>query len=101
MKVLVEDGLIENAAEMGTYFSDQLSELPQKNIKEIRARGLLIGVEMKQEAGPARKYCEALQGESILAKETHDTTIRFAPPLIIDKEAIDWAMERIRGVLSA
>ena len=101
LKVLVEDGLIENAAEMGTYFSDQLSELPQKNIKEIRARGLLIGVEMKQEAGPARKYCEALQGESILAKETHDTTIRFAPPLIIDKEAIDWAMERIRGVLSA
>ena len=101
LKVLVEDGLIENAAEMGTYFSDQLSELPQKNIKEIRARGLLIGVEMKQEAGPARKYCEALQGESILAKETHDTTIRFAPPLIIDKKAIDWAMERIRGVLSA
>ena len=100
LKVLVDDGLIENAAMMGEYFSDQLAELPQKNIKEIRSRGLLIGVEMKQAAGPARKYCEALQNGGILAKETHDTTIRFAPPLIIDKEAIDWAMERIRGILS-
>ena len=101
LKILVEEGMIENAAIMGEYFSDQLAEIPQNNIKEIRSRGLLIGVEMKKEAGPAREYCEALQKEGILAKETHDTTIRFAPPLIIDKEAIDWAMQRIRIVLSS
>lgn len=100
LKVLVEEDMINNAANMGEYLSDQLAEIPQKNIKEIRSRGLLIGVEMKKEAGLARKYCEGLQAEGILAKETHDTTIRFAPPLIIDKKAIDWAIPRIRRVLS-
>jgi ornithine--oxo-acid transaminase len=99
LKVIVDEKLIENAASMGEYFTDQLAELPQKNIKEIRSRGLLIGVEMKDEAGPARKYCEQLQQNGILAKETHETTIRFAPPLIIDKETIDWAMPKIRAVL--
>lgn len=101
LKVLVEERMIENSAAMGEYFVEQLAELPQKNIKEIRARGLLIGVEIKQESGSARKYCEALQTKGILAKETHDTTIRFAPPLIIDKEAIDWAIPKIRTVLSS
>ena len=100
LKVLTEEGLIENAARMGEYFSDQLAELPQKNIQEIRARGLLIGVEMKTSAGVARPYCEALQEKGILAKETHESTIRFAPPLIIDEATIDWAMERIRPVLT-
>jgi ornithine--oxo-acid transaminase len=74
--------------------------MPQKNIKEIRARGLLIGVEIKKESGYARTYCEALQKKGILAKETHESTIRFAPPLIIDRETIDWALPRIREVLS-
>jgi ornithine--oxo-acid transaminase len=100
LKVLTEEGMIQNAAVMGEYFSDQLAELPQKNIKEIRARGLLIGVEMKEESGQARGYCEGLQSEGILAKETHDTTSRFAPPLIIDKDTIDWAMPKIKKVLS-
>jgi ornithine--oxo-acid transaminase len=100
LKVLVEEGMIENAAVMGEYFSEQLAEMPQKNIREIRSRGLLIGVEMKTEAGPARGYCEGLQKKGILAKETHDTTIRFAPPLIIDKAVIDWAMPMIRDVLA-
>jgi len=100
LKVLTEEGLIENAARMGEYFSDQLAEMPQKNIQEIRARGLLIGVEMKASAGVARPYCEALQEQGILAKETHESTIRFAPPLIIDAPTIDWAMERIRKVLT-
>jgi ornithine--oxo-acid transaminase len=100
LKVLVEEGMIENAAVMGEYFSEQLAEMPQKNIREIRSRGLLIGVEMKTEAGPARGYCEGLQNKGILAKETHDTTIRFAPPLIIDKAVIDWAMPMIRDVLA-
>lgn len=100
LKVLTEEGLIENAARMGEYFSDQLAEMPQKNIQEIRARGLLIGVEMKASAGVARPYCEALQEQGILAKETHESTIRFAPPLIIDAPTIDWAMERVRKVLT-
>ena len=100
LKVLTEEGMIENAARMGEYFSEQLAEIPQKNIQEIRARGLLIGVEMKTSAGIARPYCEALQEKGILAKETHESTIRFAPPLIIEKETIDWAMTRIREVLA-
>lgn len=100
LKVLVEEGMVENAAFMGEYFNEQLAEMPQKNIREIRSRGLLIGVEMKTEAGLARGYCEGLQEKGILAKETHDTTIRFAPPLIIDKAVIDWAMPMIRDVLA-
>ena len=100
LKVLTEEGMIENAARMGEYFSEQLAEIPQKNIQEIRARGLLIGVEMKTSAGIARPYCEALQEKGILAKETHESTIRFAPPLIIEKETIDWAMTRIREALA-
>ncbi len=100
IKVIVEENLIDNARLMGEYFTEQLYEMPQKNIKEIRARGLLIGVEMKKEAGNARVFCEALQKRGILAKETHDTTIRFAPPLIIDRETIDWALPRIKEVIA-
>jgi len=99
LRVIVEDNMIENAAILGKYFADQLAEIPSSKIKEVRSRGLLIGVELKKEAGNARKYCEILQEKGILAKETHETTIRFAPPLIIDKETIDWALERIRDAL--
>ena len=99
LRVLVEDNMIENAAILGEYFSDHLAEIPSPNIKEVRSRGLLIGVELKREAGNARKYCEILREKGILAKETHDTTIRFAPPLIIDIGTIDWALERIRETL--
>ena len=100
LKVLVDEKMVENAAAMGEYFAEQLYEIPQKNIKEIRAKGLLIGVEVKESAGNARHFCEKLQNEGILAKETHDTTIRFAPPLIIDKQTIDWALPKIRKVLA-
>lgn len=100
LKVITDENLTENAAKMGEYFAEQLFEMPQKNIKEVRARGLLIGVEIKSESGNARTYCEALKSLGILAKETHDTTIRFAPPLIIDKETIDWALPKIREVIS-
>ena len=99
LKVLVEEQLVENAAELGEYFQDQLAEIPSKHIKEVRGKGLLIGVELKPEAGGARRFCEALQDSGILAKETHETTIRFAPPLVIDKPTIDWALEKIRPVL--
>ena len=85
---------------MGEYLMDQLSEIPSRHIKEVRGKGLLIGVELKPEAGGARRFCEALQQEGILAKETHQTVIRFAPPLIIDKATLDWAIPRIRDVLT-
>jgi len=84
---------------MGEYFQDQLCEIPSKHVREVRGKGLLIGVELKPEAGGARRFCESLQNSGILAKETHESIIRFAPPLIIDKTTIDWALERIRNVL--
>jgi ornithine--oxo-acid transaminase len=99
LRVLIEEDMIENAAEMGEYFMDQLVEINSPHIKEVRGKGLLIGVELKREAGGARRFCEALQHNGILAKETHVNTIRFAPPLIITEAETDWAMERIRPVL--
>jgi ornithine--oxo-acid transaminase len=99
LKVIVDEHLIENAALLGEYFRDQLAEIPSRHIKEVRGKGMLIGVELKPEAGGARKFCEELQKSGILAKETHEATIRFAPPLIIDKQTIDWALERIRNIL--
>ncbi len=99
LKVLVEENLVENAAKLGAYFMDQLAEIPSPHVKEVRGKGLLIGVELKPEAKGARRFCEALQTEGILAKETHENVIRFAPPLVIDKATIDWALERIRRVL--
>ncbi len=99
LTVLVEENMIENAAKMGEYFLDQLSEINSPHIKEVRGRGLFVGVELKPEAGGARRFCEALQHKGILAKETHHDIIRFAPPLIISQQDIDWAVERIRPVL--
>lgn len=99
LKVIIEENLIENAAQMGEYFQDQLAEINSPHVKEVRGKGLLIGVELYPQAGGARRFCEALQTKGILAKETHDHVIRFAPPLIISKENIDWALPRIREVL--
>jgi ornithine--oxo-acid transaminase len=90
MAVLKEENLVENAATLGLYFMEQLSEIPSPHVKEVRGRGLLIGVELKPGAGGARRFCEALAGRGILAKETHENIIRFAPPLIIDKATVDW-----------
>jgi ornithine--oxo-acid transaminase len=100
LSVIVEENLVARAAEVGNYFMDQLSEISSQNIKEVRGKGLLIGVELKPEAGGARRFCEALQNSGILAKETHQHVIRFAPPLIIDGDTIDWAMPIIRHVLT-
>jgi len=100
LKVLREEKLAERAAELGTYFVEQLSEIPSPHVKEVRGKGLLIGVELKPEAGGARRFCEALKSKGILAKETHDNVIRFAPPLVIDKETIDWALPAIRETLN-
>jgi ornithine--oxo-acid transaminase len=77
-----------------------LAEIPSPHVKEVRGKGLLIGVELNPEAKGARRFCEAMQAKGILAKETHDNVIRFAPPLVIDKETIDWALPSIREVLN-
>jgi ornithine--oxo-acid transaminase len=99
LRVLRDEDLIANSARMGEYFLEQLAEIPSPHVKEVRGKGLLIGVELKPEAGDARRFCEALKDRGILAKETHQHVIRFAPPLIIDQETIDWALPKIREVL--
>ncbi|WP_302053258.1 ornithine--oxo-acid transaminase [Bacillus sp. FJAT-29790] len=96
MNVLVEENLADRSLKLGEYFVDKLKEINNPLIKVIRGRGLFIGVELTE---PARKYCEALKEEGLLCKETHDTVIRFAPPLIISEEELDWAIERIKKVL--
>ena len=100
LRVIREEKLAERSQQLGEYFAEQLSEIPSPHVKEVRGRGLLIGVELKPEAKGARRFCEALQTKGILAKETHDNVIRFAPPLVIDKETIDWALPSIREVLN-
>jgi ornithine--oxo-acid transaminase len=97
--VLRDENLIENAARMGEYFIEQLAEIPSPHVKEVRGKGLLIGVELKVEAGGARRFCEALKEHGILVKETHQHVVRFAPPLIINQTTLDWALPRIREVL--
>ncbi|MBW7887493.1 MAG: ornithine--oxo-acid transaminase [Bacteroidetes bacterium] len=96
LDVLIEENLIQKSFELGTYFSNRLRAIKNPLIKEIRSRGLWIGVELNTKARP---FCEALMKEGILCKETHDTVIRFAPPLIITKDEIDWAVEKIKNVL--
>ncbi len=98
LQVLTEEKLAERSQELGSYFLKKLQEIKNPIIKEVRGRGLFIGVELTV---PARKYCEQLKEEGLLCKETHDTVIRFAPPLVISNEELYWAIERIKKVLSA
>jgi ornithine--oxo-acid transaminase len=100
LRVIRDEKLSERAGRFGMYFMEQLAEIPSPHVKEVRGKGLLIGVELKREAKGARRFCEALQERGILAKETHEHVIRFAPPLVIDKETIDWALPHIREVLN-
>jgi len=100
LRVIREEKLVENSAAMGEYFQEQLAEIPSKHVKEVRGKGLLIGVELKPEANGARRFCETLRSKGILAKETHQHVIRFAPPLIIDKATIYWALPAIRQALT-
>jgi ornithine--oxo-acid transaminase len=99
LDVLVEEKLVERSEKMGRYFMDHLEEIASPHIDHIRGKGLLIGVVLKPEAGGARRFTEALLERGILAKETHENVIRFAPPLVIDEATIDWAMPSIRDVL--
>ncbi len=100
IKVLIEEKMIENAASMGAYFLNELKGIKSPKIKEVRGKGLMIGVEFFSEIGGARQYCERLKDRGLLCKETHDNIIRFSPPLLIKREEIDWALERIEAVLN-
>lgn len=96
LKVIVEEKLVENSFEMGAYFMEKLRSIKGRHIKEVRGKGLMIGLELDCKARP---YCEELMGLGLLCKETHDHVIRFAPPLVITKKEIDWAFRRIKKVL--
>jgi ornithine--oxo-acid transaminase len=100
IKVIEEEGLVARSAEMGAYFMDGLRRINSPHVREIRGRGLLIGVDIKRQSGPARPYCEKLRDLGILCKETHQQVIRFAPPLIIGTEEIDWILGRVGQVLA-
>ncbi|HUO97248.1 MAG TPA: ornithine--oxo-acid transaminase [Rhizomicrobium sp.] len=100
IRVLTEEGMIDNAARMGAYLIESLNEIRSNLIREIRGRGLMVAVEFHPEAGGARHYCEALMRRGILCKETHGHTLRIMPPLIITRDQIDEAMVQFRAVLS-
>ena len=99
MDVMEDEHLVERSQEMGEYLMGKLRDIKSPHVKEIRGKGLLIGIELKREAGGARKFCEALMAKGLLCKETHDHVIRLAPPLVITKDEIDWAVEHVKDVL--
>jgi len=99
LNILVDEHLIENAASMGEYTLQRLREISSPWIREERGKGLLIGIELIPESGGARRFCETMKDKGMLCKETHENVIRFAPPLIIDRETIDWAVSLIAEVL--
>ncbi|MBY3176297.1 ornithine--oxo-acid transaminase [Rhizobium leguminosarum] len=99
LKVLTEEGMIENAAVMGDYFLEGLRSIRSNIVRDVRGRGLMMAIELEPEAGGARQYCHALKERGLLAKDTHDHTIRLAPPLVITKEQVDWAVSQIEKTI--
>ncbi len=99
LQVLVEEKLCERSAELGAYLLARLQEIRSPHVLECRGRGLFVGIVLKPQAGGARRFCEALKERGILAKDTHGTIIRLAPPLVIEKKDLDWAVEQITEVL--
>ena len=97
LDVLVDEGLVDRSREVGAYFMGRLKRIESDHIKEVRGKGLLIGVEL---TSLARPYCDELRDAGILCKDTHSTVVRFAPPLVISRDEIDWAMDRIEPILS-
>lgn len=95
LDVLIDEKLSERSLELGTYFKEELEKIDHPAIKEVRGKGLFIGVELTEDARP---YCEKLKELGLLCKETHETVIRFAPPLIIEKEDLDWAIDQVKSV---
>jgi len=96
LKVIVDEQMITRSSELGAYFKGRLERIESDYIKEVRGKGLFIGVELNV---PARRFCESLRDRGILCKETHGNVIRFAPPLVITKDEIDWALGQIEPVL--
>jgi ornithine--oxo-acid transaminase len=101
LRVIRQEKLVQNSAKMGAYFMQKLRTIKSRHIKEVRGKGLLIGIELQRKAGGARRFCEALKDAGLLCKETHEHVIRFAPPLVIRRPELDWAFEKIRGVFTA
>jgi ornithine--oxo-acid transaminase len=101
IEVLIKEKMIENARTQGDYFLAELKKMKNPHIKEVRGRGLMIGMELDPGAGSARRFCEKLLEKGMLCKDTHEHTIRFAPPLVIKREEVDWALERIQDVMAA
>lgn len=99
LRVLTEENMVENAARVGARLQASLAAIDAPSVKEVRGRGLMIAVELHEDAGGARRVCEALQGRGLLAKETHDHTIRIAPPLILTGDQADWIAEQFAAVL--
>jgi ornithine--oxo-acid transaminase len=100
LQVIVDEQLPQRAQELGSWWLGELKQIPSPHVKETRGKGLMIGVEIKAESGTARPYCEALQKRGILAKETHEQVVRFAPPLTVEKTDLEWALGEIREVLT-
>ncbi|WP_064712576.1 ornithine--oxo-acid transaminase [Rhizobium bangladeshense] len=100
LKVLVEEGMIENAAAMGDYLLEGLRSIRSNIVRDVRGRGLMMAIELEPEAGGARQYCHVLKERGLLAKDTHDHTIRLAPPLVITREQVDWAVSQIEKTIS-
>jgi ornithine--oxo-acid transaminase len=101
LSVLVDEGMVENSRDLGAYALERLRKLDSPHIKDVRGLGLWIGIELHAETGGARPFCEALRDMGMLCKETHDYVIRFAPPLMISKADLDWALEQLEAVLTA
>jgi ornithine--oxo-acid transaminase len=99
LKILQEEKLVEKAKENGAYFMEKLNSIQSKHLDFIRGKGLWVGMVLKKEARGARRFCEALKERGLLCKETHENVIRFAPPLVVTREELDWAFERIKDVL--
>ncbi|MBW2458931.1 MAG: aminotransferase class III-fold pyridoxal phosphate-dependent enzyme, partial [Deltaproteobacteria bacterium] len=100
LDVMVDENLSDRSARLGSYLMGQLHPvLESPHVKEIRGRGLFVGIELKPEAGGARRFCEVLMEDGLLCKETHESVIRLAPPLVITKEELDWAVERVKRAL--
>ncbi len=100
LRVIVDEGLCDRAAELGGYLMARLRAIASPHVAEVRGLGLMVGVVLEPEAGGARRFCEALAARGVLAKETHSTVIRFAPPLIITRDELDWALQQIEAVLT-
>jgi len=99
LKVLIEEGMVENARAMGTHFLTGLRQIKSSAVKEVRGRGLMIAIELHPQAGGARRYCDALRRRGVLCKDTHDHTIRVSPPLVLTHDEINWALEQFDAVL--